>query len=158
MKGHFTMSCFDVERGKLIFIYNGETVQIDAWGENSLRVRSRMMGEILDTDFALLPAENDSEAVIEVDDDALTATIKNGKVKAVIHHAKYGTPGRISFYNDKGELLLQEIDGGASLKLKARAFKPIIGGDYGLTVSFAANDNERIYGMGQYQQEIFDLK
>lgn len=152
------MSYFDVESGRLIFSYNGETLQVDAWGENSLRVRSRMMGEILDTDFALLPAANRAGAAIEVDDEAQTASIKNGKIKAVVRHSKFDTPGRISFYNDKGELLLQEIDGGGALKLKARAFKPVIGGDHSLTVTFAANDGEKIYGMGQYQQGIFDLK
>ena len=54
--------------------------------------------------------------------------------------------------------MLQEIGSGGALKLRSRAFKPIIGGDHQLTVSFAGNDGERIYGMGQYQQETFDLK
>ena len=41
----------------------------------------------------------------------------------------------------------------------AREFKPILGGDYRLTVRFEAGDkNEKIYGMGQYQQELLNLK
>jgi len=35
------MNFFTAENGKLIFENNGETLQIEAWGENSLRIRSR---------------------------------------------------------------------------------------------------------------------
>lgn len=44
------------------------------------------------------------------------------------------------------------------MALKARHFKPILGGDHALTVTFEANADERLYGMGQYQQEYLDLK
>jgi alpha-D-xyloside xylohydrolase len=152
------MDFYSIEDGKLIFENNGETLQIEAWGENSLRVRSRMMGEIIDTDYALLPNISNIKAKIEIDDETQAATIKNGKITAIINHSRWETPGRISFYNDKGELLLKEISRGGALKLQARAFKPIIGGDHKLIVSFEGNDNEKIYGMGQYQQETFDLK
>ncbi|KRF42273.1 hypothetical protein [Paenibacillus sp. Soil787] len=87
---------FTVEDGKLIFENNGETLQIEAWGENSLRTRSRMMGEILDTDFALLPVISDAEAAIEIDHEGETASIQNGKITAVVRHSWLG---RISFYN-----------------------------------------------------------
>lgn len=152
------MDFYSIEEGKLIFENNGETLQIEAWGENSLRVRSRMMGEIIDTDYALLPNRSDIKVKIEIDKETQTATIQNGKITAIINHSRWETPGRISFYNEKGELLLKEISRGGALKLQARAFKPIIGGDHKLIVSFEGNDNERIYGMGQYQQETFDLK
>jgi alpha-D-xyloside xylohydrolase len=68
------MNFFTAENGKLIFENNGETLQIEAWGENSLRIRSRMMGEILDTDFALLPVNGNAEAEIKIDRDAQTAS------------------------------------------------------------------------------------
>ena len=73
------MNFFTSANGKLIFEYNGETLQIEAWGNNSLRIRSRIMGEILDTDFALLPVNGDAEAVIEIDRDAQTASIRTGR-------------------------------------------------------------------------------
>ncbi len=140
------MNFFTADKGKLIFENNGETLQIEAWGENSLRIRSRMMGEILDTDYALLPFNSDVEAEIEINNEAQTAStasITNGKIRAVVRHSFWDTPGRITFYNEKGELLLQEISSGGALKLRARAFKSIIGGDHQLTVSFAGNDDEK---------------
>jgi alpha-D-xyloside xylohydrolase len=152
------MNYFCIEKNKLIFQNNGETLQIEPWGENSLRIRSTMMGEIIDTDYALLSCDSNLKAQIKINEETQTAKITNGKITAVINQSQWETPGRISFYNDKGELLLKEISRGGALKLQARAFKPIIGGDYKLTVSFEGNDNEKIYGMGQYQQEIFDLK
>lgn len=151
------MDVFHVIDDKLIFENNGETLQIEAWGENSLRVRARMMGEIIDTEYALLPTDNVSRVKIEIDGSGERASITNGKIKAVIEHS-FWCSGRVAFYNHKGELLLQEINNGAALKLRARAHTPIIGGDYKMTVAFEGNNNEKIYGMGQYQQEIFDLK
>ena len=51
------MGLFSQETNKLIWINNGEKLVIEPWGKNSLRVRAAMMRDILDTDFALLPAE-----------------------------------------------------------------------------------------------------
>ena len=152
------MDYFTIENGVLTFQNSGETLQVEAWGANSLRVRSRMMGEIIETDFALLPPIDKNKASLSIHEDNISASIQNGKIKAVIKQSWQGGPGRISFYNDKDELLLSEIENGGALKLQAREFKPIISGDYRLTVAFQANDGEKLYGMGQYQQETFDLK
>ena len=106
------MEFFTAGNGKLIFENNGETLQIEAWGENSLRIRSRMMGEVLDTDYALLPFNGDVEAKIEINNEAHTASIAsitNGKIRAVVRQSFWDTPGRITFYNQKGELLLKEM-------------------------------------------------
>ncbi len=65
--------------------------------------------------------------------------------------------GRLRFYNQKGEILLEEPDSRGALNTYARHFKSNIGGDYHLTVEFEA-DTKKLYGMGQYQQEIFDIK
>lgn len=50
------------------------------------------------------------------------------------------------------------MDGGGALIRRARKFSPYIGGDFRLKVTFEANKDEKIYGMGQYQQDILDLK
>ena len=49
-----------------------------------------------------------------------------------------------------------EIDGGA-LNKDSRRFHGIIGGAYNLHVSFASSQNEKLFGMGQYQQDDLDL-
>lgn len=42
-------------------------------------------------------------AAIEIDHEAQTASIHNGKLTAVVKQSWWDTPGRISFYNEKGE-------------------------------------------------------
>ena len=44
-----------------------------------------------------------------------------------------------------------------SLRIVAREYKPIRGGDYECTLRFEAQ-KEKLYGMGQYQQDCLDLK
>ena len=48
---------------KLIWTFNGEKMVIEPWGKNSLRVRSTMMGDIQETDYALLPITKAAGAV-----------------------------------------------------------------------------------------------
>lgn len=71
-------------------------------------------------------------------------------------------------YHADGRLLLEEycrnrrdlLDAKCSaIEVEAREFKPVQGGDYHLTMRFESVDkNEKIYGMGQYQQPYLDLK
>ena len=69
----------------------------------------------------------------------------------------WGHALQIGFYNQRGELLLREISNGGALQKKARHFRPLPGGEYELKVSFEASPEEKIYGMGQYQQEVMNL-
>jgi alpha-D-xyloside xylohydrolase len=149
------MSYYEQQGNRLIWQGNGETLCLEPWGEDSLRVRSAMMGDILDTDFALL-ALGEREAEIIIGDNE--ASIRNGKLKAVLQVDGWTKNCQVSYYNQKGQLLLQELGGHGCLNLSARKFKPIIGGDFRLTASFESDDSEKLYGMGQYQQEILDLK
>lgn len=90
------------------------------------------------------------------------ASITNGRIKAVVNFA-----GIISFYRDH-ELILREYfrnyDGTLSresrcLKLVNREWKGVIGGsEYTLNVKFESNKGEKLFGMGQYQQDCMDLK
>lgn len=149
------MGIFSREENKLVWQFNGEKLLIEPWGANSFRVRSTVMGEIIDTDFALLCLEK-LNVQIEIRDQE--AVIVNGKIKAVVCENSGNQTCQISYYNQNSELLLKEVGTHGALKLFARKFKPIIGGDYRLTVMFESDETEKLYGMGQYQQEIMDIK
>jgi len=111
-------------------------------------------------DWALIPQEY-QEADIDIGDEE--CCIRNGNIRAVITKG-----GLLSFYNGDGKKLLEEYSRNrrdlfsrtcSALEIEAREFKPIPGGDYRLTVRFESLDpNERIYGMGQYQQPYLNLK
>ncbi|MFC4403006.1 TIM-barrel domain-containing protein [Gracilibacillus xinjiangensis] len=153
-------SVFQKDGNRLVRQYDGEKLWIEPWGENSLRIRSTYLETIIEEDWALLPQE-DIKTTIEIDEGQ--ATIENGKIKAVVSAA---ASGKMTFYNQKGEILLEEYvrnrknlkEFTSALKIDAREFKANLGGDFQLTYRFESNPKEKIYGMGQYQQPFLDLK
>lgn len=148
------MSVFEYTQYYLEYHYSCETLRIMSWGPNSLRVVSVPNGPLDLSASALLP-QDPVPCQIQIQEGC--ATITNGKITAVLSCQPEG-PAILSFYNDHKKLLLQEIPRGGALVKKARCFVPNAGGNYRLTTSFLANEGEKIYGMGQYQQDILDLK
>ncbi len=156
----FLLGYFSEKGGTLTYRYDAERVIIEPWGENSLRVRASKEPEMPGELWALEGNPKQTDAVIAIED--YSASITNGKIKAVINNI-----GKITFWNSKGEKLLEEYVRNrrdmfaattSSLEVEAREFKPIIGGDYQLTMRFEGNPGEKIYGMGQYQQDFLDVK
>ncbi len=150
------MRFFTKENGSIVYRENGETVMITPWGKNGLRIRATILGDICETENALLD-NGQCEGEINIDSD-MHATLTNGKITADLTAYGWRSALQIKFYNHKGELLLQDITDGVALNLQARKFKPMPGGNFRLKQSFIPQPNEKIYGMGQYQQEIMDLK
>ena len=164
---------FEKDNGALVGYYQGEMLRIEAWGSDSFRVRAAMGPKFTGNDWALtervkkcnteiIISEKDHWAGDGTIDRKEIATIINGRIKAVVNFA-----GVISFYKDD-ELILREYyryyDGTISkesrcLKLRNREWKGIIGGsDYSLNLKFESNRDEKIFGMGQYQQDCMDMK
>ena len=161
------------DNGALVFYHNGEMGRIEAWGKDSLRVRTTMHREFSGNFWALTEDVCKTGAKVTIGkedhwvgdgtiDQKEIATIENGNIKAVVNFG-----GVISFYkNDK--LILREYfrayDGTISkesrcLKVVNREWKGIIGGsEYSLNLKFEANKGEKIFGMGQYQQPDMDMK
>lgn len=157
------MRYFEALSDGLIWRGDGETLLVQAWGENSLRVRAARAHDILDTDYALLPA---APSTPRIDVDDAVATITNGQITAVLRASvRHSDPTdglavgcSIEFRNADGRTLLRELDRGGSLNLTARALRPLLGGDFALTAAFETDPDEKLAGMGQYQQDILNLK
>lgn len=154
------MAVFTNKKGILIYHYDAETVRIEPWGENAFRIRATKNAAFTDDDWALSMKTENIDAQIHIDEK--TAFIKNGKIRAEITRA-----GKLTFYNAAGKVLLEEYlrnrkdvfaDYCSALEIEAREFKPNIGGDYHLSMRFVSGKNEKIFGMGQYQQPYLDLK
>ena len=139
------------ENGRLLRTLYGETLCIEPWGENSLRVRATRERAFSGEDWALLPQNAGVPCQIDITPEQ--ATITNGKLTARVLQN-----GKLSFYNRRGALLLEEYvrnrenlyEYCSPLNIPARELKPLPGG-WKLTARFEACDGERIYGMGQYQ-------
>lgn len=157
------VSPFESTHDGLMWRGAGETLLVQAWGANSLRIRATRAGQIVDTDFALL-VQPDQPIETRVDGD--TAMVTNGQITAVLtaSAAVDGAVGhtvrtcRIEFRDPHGRSVLRELDAGGSLKLRARRYEPVVGGDHRIIAAFEAKPSEKLYGMGQYQQDILDIK
>ena len=150
---------FYTEHNILYGHFYTETIALQAWGKNALRFRSTKYPSFTDYTWALTEKVDSSLPVVQI--DAHQASITNGRIKAVIND--YGV---ITYYKDD-QIILQEYfrnyDGTISkesrcLKYISRQYVPHTGGDYKIIQSFEANDHEKIFGMGQYQQKQTDLK
>ena len=151
------------EDDKLVFRFDDQLLWIQPWGENAFRIRATKQASMPTEDWAL--SENTGLAQppsidIQAGKDA---SISNGKIKATVSHR-----GKIIIYDSKGKKLLEEYARHrrdptdpkcSALEVEARELRPILGGDFHLTMRFESLDaKEKIFGMGQYQQPFLNLK
>ena len=160
------------DHGALVCRRQGETLRIEPWGRDALRVRSTMFADFCGRDWALTEplASRSAQVVFDTEyrregDGEMHpcpfARITNGRISAVVN---YG--GVITFFRD-GKMFLREYYRSYGpavtreshcLKVINREWIPYVGGDYRLIVRFESNDGEKLFGMGQYQQPYMDLK
>ncbi|WP_281358153.1 TIM-barrel domain-containing protein [Saccharibacillus qingshengii] len=138
----------------LIWTYDHETLRIEPWGPNAFRVRASK-DKLHDDDWALLPAgEPSANAAVKISEDGRSAFIVNGKIRADVER-----DGRITFTDESGQVLLKETQKTYQLKSGGRDIVPIPGTrDYEVTLRFESHPDEKLFGMGQYQQSLLNLK
>jgi len=129
-----------------------ETVRVDPWGPDSLRVRGTVWEKVRDDlPHALTdPAPDGAVPAIEIADD--TATITNGGLTAEISAA-----GQLRFLDAAGAELLAETTPHFTGP-PTRRYRSASGGMHRFEVQFTARDGERFYGLGQHQHGRLDQK
>lgn len=159
---------------KLFYTYDNETVMVEAWGKNALRVRVTHNETFTQHDWALMKTDP-QPVMIRVKQDEIYGTetignmgggksasgacIQNGKIRAA-----FNAVGAITFYNEKGQVLLEENwrrlrdVPSMSLNSEGREFRAVEGNNFRVTMRFKAKDDEKIFGMGQYQQKYLNMK
>ena len=160
------------DNGALVCRRRGETLRLEPWGRDSLRVRATMANSFSGEDRALTEVPEKAESRITIGEEMKRegdgeyhpqplARIDVGRIGATVNHA-----GVVTFYRDGKKILREHYRnyGGSvtkeshCLKTVSREWKPYPGGDWRLTVRYEPNDGEKIFGMGQYQQPYMDLK
>ena len=149
------MQYFSTDSQALTVRSLGETLELRAWGNNSLRARAVLMGELTDDRWALLEPEA-AKPDIQIGDTR--ASITNGNLTATVEVSGWHGFPLVTYTNQYGKVLLREGGQANALALKSRSFSALPGGDYALTVRFFGEEDEHLYGMGQYQQETLDQK
>lgn len=146
----------------LTYTYDHETLTLEPWGPNALRIRATKCASMPPEAWALDEPVAPLTPDIHIGPDQ--ATITNGLVRATLSRR-----GKLVLHNTAtGALLLEEYartrsdvrDPKASaLEVEAREFAPRVGGDYALTMRLeSVAKREKLFGMGQYQQPFLDLK
>lgn len=168
------------EGNRLIIAEGVSQVWIDPWGENSARIRMTKEARMDENDWALTEPVKEcipviTEKELDITDpwykgDEWTKYHMTGKEYTMVNGkltVKINPEGWISFYNQKGELLTAEYWRNRNrinryavpLRIDAREMKPGQGTDeYEVTMRFEAFDDEKIYGMGQYQEKNLNKK
>lgn len=168
------------ENNKIVIAEGISQVWIEPWGKHSFRVRmtkepvmdgnawalsekmDEIMPEITFTEVDTTDPWYQADEYKQYHSKGQEVTMVNGKITAKISHE-----GWISFYNQKGELLTEEYWRNRNrlnrycvpIRIDARELKPIQGStDYTLTMRFEAFDDEKIFGMGQYQEKNLNKK
>ncbi|HET9171331.1 MAG TPA: hypothetical protein VFN97_17970, partial [Actinospica sp.] len=130
-----------------------EVLRIEPWGPNSLRVRSKVGGPILEgLPGALLDTAVSADAgTVEITDRG--ATIVNGGIRAQV-----SMTGRITFQRtEDGSELLSEQD--AHFWWPGPRLRTAHGNGYArLEQRFHAYPDEKLYGLGQHQHGLYDQK
>lgn len=165
------------KNGCLYYEFDHETLKIEPWGENAVRIRATKNKEFTNENWALEEVPQNTEDSVEIKivldtgaagveyanmysgKNTSYGSLKNGKITAVVN-----ADGVLSFYNQKKELLLMEnwkrlkdIQS-TPLNVYGREYRGLSGDSYKTTIRFVSNDREKLFGMGQYQQKYFNLK
>ena len=155
------MTIFSQEGPALVARFGGETLRIESWGPHAVRVRARPGRAVVDPHVsALLPVAGES-AQIEIAEDR--ASLTRGRLRAEARIVpRLGA-------EVKAELVLRFVraDSGALLLEEARShfagprvrnFKALASGSWRLEATFASQEGEAFWGLGQPQHGRMDLK
>lgn len=148
------------QENRLIYRDESQILWVEPWGKDGIRVRATNLYNMPENDWALL-LQPQSENKISINEDE--GCLINGNISVKIKNN-----GHVSVYNKDGKTVLEEYmfnsqgpdaNNTAAMHINGRNFIQRICGDSEVTANFKSLDeNEKIYGMGQYQQNFLNLK
>jgi len=136
------------ENGKVYFQKRDEMVVIMPWGKDCLRFIASPSARVINQDWNLIKQE-DIACKVEVGEEK--AVIINGILKAEVFDN-----GKVIYYKNGEELLTERSE--MAFFSKFREYRHQKGDNYTATVIFEADSQEHFYGLGQEQNDCFDLK
>lgn len=144
------MGRITLNNNSILFERRDETVLIEPYGLNCIRVRSSKNARLSDEKWTLLDAKDNS--VPEISGNERHASLKNGDISV-----------DVSATNDWGGELVFKRKGKVILSTKnygdyAMRYLHTEGDNYRIRYAFNANHGEHIYGLGQEQEDAFDRK
>lgn len=142
------MAVLQAKEGRITLHRRDETVVVEPYGRDTLRFRSTRNGEIREENWTLLcPEETDCRT--ELRDHK--AVIVNGTISAELFDN-----GKVVYYRRGKELLAERSE--MAFFDGYREYLPVGADNYRATVIFEPYTGEHFYGLGQEQNDVFDLK
>lgn len=142
------MAVLQAEQGRITLQRRDETVVIEPYGRDTLRFRSTRDGEIRQENWTLLPPEETDRATELRDHSAL---IVNGAISAQLFDN-----GKVVYCKHGKELLAERSE--MAFFSGYREYLPVGADNYRATVIFEPYADEHFFGLGQEQNDVFDLK
>ncbi len=147
-----TVGTFRERGGALEWSGRQETVRVEPWGPDAVRVRARLGGPVLEgLPAAVLDEPPASGATVKIEDGRGLLTVGALTVEV-------DAEGLIRFVRtgDGAELLTEER---AHFWWPGpRLYTPVGNGHHRLEQRFAAYEGEKLYGLGQHQHGLLDQK
>ncbi|MCR4586793.1 MAG: family 31 glucosidase [Lachnospiraceae bacterium] len=167
------MKTIYIENGRVFFKRREEILEICGWGRG-LRVRATANPDFAEENWAL---EEDLKVPVQItektqENGSHLVEIRNGSITAQLNDY-----GKLTFYDAQGKLLLKEyyrswdyggtgynkegwndLDQIVQMRVPAREYHVRNGSQYQATLRFEADEEERLYGMGQFQMPYLNLK
>lgn len=145
-----TNSLFALSGSRLLWKHNRQTLWLEPWGVDSLRVRATQLPTMPEPEGCLLPAVP-VPSTIRIDGDS--ASLTNGSLAATVD-----AKGRVRFFRTGSkEPLVEEINARTNYP-PSRSFRSKGGDLFHAEACFTAFDDERIYGLGQRRHGLLDQK
>ena len=144
------MGIITIKDEAILFERRDETVLIEPYGDDCIRVRASKNSRLSDERWTLL--EPVKAASCEISGDQKRATMKNGMVSVTV-----------STTNDWGGELVFKREDRVILSTKnygdyVMRYQHTEGDNYRIRYAFNAYPGEHIYGLGQEQEDAFDRK
>jgi alpha-D-xyloside xylohydrolase len=135
---------------RIVWRHQQQTLWVEPWGADCIRVRSTALSEMPLRDWSLLEPRPSSP---KIKIDSNEARITNAHLTATVD-----VSGRVRFFKDAGRAPLVEEIGARTNFSPPRTFKSVGGDLFHVEACFTAFDDERIYGLGQRRHGLLDQK
>lgn len=147
------MGTLTLKGNSICFQRREEVAVIEPYGPDCIRFRSTRNRTVSDEAWTLLPPRPtpDAEVVLE----GHTARLCNGRIEVTVDIGDGWPVFDVSYrHTGTGKHLLRTIEE----KDYVTRYQHVAGDLYQVKAVFAANEGERLYGLGQEQQDYFDRK
>jgi alpha-D-xyloside xylohydrolase len=141
--------------------YRGETLRVEAWSRDCIRVRATLADRFEPFDWAINP--RDAGLAAEVSEDDRELVLRNGRLAVALDKtyafAFNGDEAPMRFFDTSdGRTLLEERRSLGVLPDPGRSLRAVEPGSLRVEARFKADPAERFYGLGHNQYGLLNLK